>query len=154
MMIQKKLFRIGLVVVLVTAFSGLAVGQSVGIRAGRYMDTEEFFIGGELLSRIAGNLFFNPNVEYVFLDNVTYMTFNLDFHYDFYTNSPLFFWLGSGLGVLYANPDGPAESDTDIGANLLFGIGIDTVSTLTPYFQVKYILADNDEIVLGVGLRF
>jgi len=153
-MIKKKSFRIGLVVLLLTAFSGLAVGQSVGIRAGRYMDTEEFFLGGELLSRIAGDLFFNPNVEYVFLDNVTYMTFNLDFHYDFYTNSPLFFWLGSGLGVLYVNPEGPVESDTDIGVNLLFGIGIDTVSTLTPYFQVKYILADNDEIVLGVGLRF
>lgn len=152
---KKKSRGIIVVLVLFSAASGLCLGQSLGVRAGRYMDTEEYFIGGELLSRVAGNLYFNPNVEYVFMENVTYMTFNLDFHYDFFTSSPLFFWLGAGLGILYSNPDGPTDSETDLGANLIFGIGIDTISTLTPYFQGKYIAAENkSELVLAVGLRF
>jgi hypothetical protein len=153
-----KLARVVLVTALLLATSGLSMGQSVGIRAGLYTDIDDYFVGLELLSRISRNLFFNPNAEYVFVDNLTYITFNLDFHYDFYTASPLFFWLGAGLGVLYANPEGPAESDVDLGANLLFGLGIRTESTLTPYVQGKFILADrngdNNEFVLAVGLRF
>ena len=107
-------------------------GQSLDLRAGRYLDTEEYFIGGGLLSRISGNFFFNPNAEYVFVDNFTYMTFNLDFHYDFYTQSALFFWLGSGLGILYTDPGEGVDSDVDLAANLILGLGINTISGLTP----------------------
>ncbi len=73
-------------------------GGYLAVTLVRYItvDTEEYFIGGGLLSRISGHFFFNPNAEYIFVDNFTYMTFNLDFHYDFYTQSALFFWLGSG----------------------------------------------------------
>jgi hypothetical protein len=140
--------------VLFFAGSGLSSGQSVGIRAGRYTEIKEFFIGGELLSRVSGSLYFNPNLEYVFVENRTYMTFNLDFHYDFTTDSPIFFWLGAGLGILYSNPEGPPEADVDLAPNLLFGVGIKTQSPLTPYFQGKFILADKNEFVLVVGLRF
>jgi len=146
--------KIVLIAALLFAGSGLAMGQSVGIRAGRYTDLEDYFLGGELLSRISHNLYFNPNVEYVFVNNGTYLTFNLDFHYDFYTSSPLFFWLGAGLGILYNNPEGPMDSNTDLGANLLFGLGIRTESSLTPYVQGKFILADRDEFVIAIGLRF
>jgi hypothetical protein len=159
---DSKLARLVLVVVLLFATAGLSLGQSLGIRAGVYTDIKEYFLGLELLSRISHNLYFNPNAEYVFVDNLTYVTFNLDFHYDFYTDSPLFFWLGAGLGILYSNPEGPPESDVDLGANLLFGIGIRTESPLTPYFQGKFILADRNgdangdknEFVLAIGLRF
>ncbi len=146
--------RIILAILLFSAVSGPAMGQSVGIRAGRYTDMDGFFVGVELLSRVSRNFFINPNVEYVFVSNLTYMTFNLDFHYDFYTTSPLFFWVGAGLGVLYSNPEGLGDSATDVGANLLFGIAIKTGSTLTPYVQGKLILADREEFVLGIGLRF
>jgi hypothetical protein len=151
---KAKWARVFFVAALFLASSGLSTGQSVGIRAGLYTDLKEYFLGGELLSRISHNLYFNPNVEYVFVDRGTYMTFNLDFHYDFYTSSPLFFWLGAGLGILYDNPEGPADSNTDLGANLLFGLGIRTESSLTPYVQSKFILADGDEFVIAIGLRF
>ena len=151
---KRRLLITGVFVVLLMCASGTLISQSVGIRAGRYMDSEEYFLGGELLSRVAGNLYFNPNGEYVFVDNLTYITFNLDFHYDFYTTSPLFFWMGAGLGILYSNPEGPPDSDTDLGVNLIFGVAINTISSLTPYFQGKYILADKNEFVLAVGLRF
>jgi hypothetical protein len=154
--------RVFLITAALIATTGLARGQSLGIRAGQYTDIEEFFIGVELLSRVSNNFFFNPNVEYVFVENGNYMTFNLDLHYDFYTSSPLFVWLGAGLGLLYNNPEGPARSDTDLGVNLLFGLGLRTESALTPYLQGKFILADrdggrngdNNEFVLAIGLRF
>lgn len=149
-----KSFKIFMIFLIFFTVSDLSIGQSLGIRAGRYTDTEEYFIGGELISRIARNLYFNPNAEYIFVDNAAYITFNMDFHYDFSTTSPLFFWLGGGLGILHTNPDGPADSDTDLGINLLFGVGISTIGSLTPYFQGKYIFSDNDEFVLAIGLRF
>lgn len=128
--------------------------ETIGIRAGQYTDIEEFFIGGEFISRFGQNLFFIPNAEYVFVERGTYMTFNFDLHYRFYTRSPLFFWAGGGLGVLYFNPPGRAESDTDLGANLIFGAGIETSGSFYPYFQGKLVLGGNDEFVIGGGIRF
>jgi len=128
--------------------------QSLDIRFGRYTDRKEFFVGAGLLSAITNRFYFNPNVEYITVSKGTQMTFNLDFHLDFYTVSPVFFWLGAGLAVLYNNPQGPVKGKTDFGANLLFGLGIRTHSSLVPYVQGKVILADNDEFAFGVGLRF
>ncbi len=132
-MVRKKTgIMLGIMVVFLLASTLPSWGQGIGIRAGRYLDTEKYFLGGELISRVTGNLYFNPNAEYVFLDNVTYMTFNLDFHYDFYTRSALFFWLGSGLGILYRNPEGPPGSNVDLAANLIIGVGLDTFAGLVP----------------------
>ena len=128
--------------------------QSLDLRFGRYTDREEFFVGAGLITGISSHFYFNPNVEYITVSNGTQMTFNFDFHYDFYTTSPLFFWLGAGLAVLYNNPEGPPKGKTDFGANLLFGLGIRTHSSLVPYVQAKMILADDDEFAFGVGLRF
>jgi hypothetical protein len=149
----KALF-LGLIVCLAGLIPSPLGAQSLDLRVGRYTDMNEFFVGAGLLSAISSHFTFNPNVEYVTVSNATYLTFNFDFHRDFYTTSPLFFWLGAGLGILYFNPKGAGESNTDLGANLLFGLGIRTQSSLIPYVQAKFILADNDEFVIGVGLRF
>ncbi len=128
--------------------------ETIGIRAGQYTDIEEFFLGGEFISRFGKNLYFIPNAEYVFVGRGTYMTFNFDLHYRFHTRSPLFFWAGGGLGVMYFNPPGRAESDNDLGANLIFGAGIETAGSFYPYFQGKLVLGDKDEFVIGGGIRF
>ncbi len=145
---------LGLIVLLAGLIVSPLGAQSLDLRAGRYTDKDEFFLGVGLLSAVTRHIYFNPNVEYVTVPNATYLTFNFDFHHDFYTASPLFFWLGAGLGILYFNPDGAGKNDTDLGANLLFGLGIRTHSRLVPYVQAKFILADNDEFVFGIGLRF
>jgi len=128
-------------------------GTKFGVRAGYYSDTEEIFLGGELLSRISRSVFFNPNVEFVTIDNGTFMTFNGDFHYDFPTAGSPLIWAGAGLGMLYFNPEGPGDNQTDVGLNLLFGVGLSR-GPVIPYFQVKAILEDNNEVVLGFGIRF
>ena len=106
-----------------------------------------------MLVPIAHRIELNPNVEYIFGGGRTYMTFNLDAHYDFPSHRRAFFWVGAGLGLLYVNPDGPAPSNTDVGANFLAGVGL-TRGPVIPYFQVKLIASGNTEVALAFGLRF
>ena len=125
-----------------------------GVRFGYYASSEHAFVGAEFLTPLAHRIYFNPNVEYVFADGETYMTFNADFHYDFPSHHHrTFVWLGGGLGVAYVNPDGPASSNTDVAANFLAGVGHRSGSVI-PYFQFKLIAKSDTEAVIAFGLRF
>ncbi len=138
--------------VLVPAQSARA--ELLGIRGGAYTDLNKPFVGAELIGRFSHDLplYFNPNVEYVFLENNTYMTLNADFHCDFYTHGPGFVWVGGGLAVIYQNPKGPGAGSTDAAGNLLFGVGLR--GDVIPYVQVKLIAKEHTELVIGLGLRF
>ncbi len=125
-----------------------------GIRTGVYTDLSDMFLGVEYLAPIGSRVYFNPNIEYVFVPDADYWTFNFDAHYDFPTYSDLFVWAGGGIGVLHFNPDGPAHADTDVGLNLLFGFGFNTSSNIIPYIQGKAIVSDNTDFELGMGIRF
>ena len=72
-----------------------------GIRGGKYTDMGKMFLGAEILSGVGTNLYFNPNIEYVFVNNEDYATFNLDLHYDVLSSSSTYFWLGGRLGALW-----------------------------------------------------
>lgn len=127
-----------------------------GVRFGAYFDAESAFVGGEILGNITDSWYFNPNVEYVFVDNGNLMTFNFDVHYDLPTSSSLYFWLGGGPAIIYFNPDSNIRrSDTDLGINLFMGIGFPIRdSRFIPYVQPKIILSDNSEFSLAFGFRF
>jgi len=125
-----------------------------GGRIGAYVDQEDFFIGGEVLTPIADAFYLNPNVEYVFADRGHEATFNFDVHYDFARRSQMTFWVGAGLGILYFDREGPAGSDADVGANLLFGASFLRTADVIPYVQAKVIVADDSELAIGFGLRF
>jgi hypothetical protein len=133
-----------------TAF---ADGVQFGVRGGYYTKVDKPFLGAELLARVAPRLYFNPNVEYVFVDNGTYMTFNGDFHYDFPTHSRTYTWLGAGLALVRVDPEGLANANTDLAANLLGGIGFRRGSVI-PYIQAKAIIKSDSLVSLAVGLRF
>lgn len=152
--IRCALFTVGLICL---TFSGAALGQqytTFGVRLGVYTDVEELFLGAEMNAPIAKRVYVNPNLEYVLIDGGTFMTINFDAHYDFPTTSPLNIWAGGGLAVVYVNPDGPINSQTDPGLNLLFGLGFPTGSSALPYVQGKALLGDQNDFVLGFGLRF
>ncbi|HSP87478.1 MAG TPA: hypothetical protein VLN45_05055 [Ignavibacteriaceae bacterium] len=125
-----------------------------GIRTGVYTDLSDMFLGVEYLAPIGSRVFFNPNIEYVFIENADYWTFNFDAHYDWPTYSSVYVWTGAGLGILHFNPEGRADSNTDVGLNLLFGLGFNTSSTVIPYIQGKAIISDNTDFSLGMGVRF
>ena len=128
-----------------------ARAANVGVRAGLYTEPTDPFVGAELLFRLSHQVYLNPNAEYVFRDSQTYMTFNGDLHYDFHTHGP-YVWIGAGLAVVYHNPDGPAEANTDIGANILLGVG--ARGNVIPYVQAKLIVKDNTQFVIAAGIRF
>ena len=126
-----------------------------GFRVGVYTDPNDFFVGGELLVTLTPYWYFNPNVEYVFIDNGDLFTINFDVHYDFRTNSSFYFWIGGGPAILLFDPEGDRDGDTDLGVNVFAGIGFPLRDTsLIPYIQPKVILADNSEFSLAFGIRF
>lgn len=135
--------------------SGRAAADSGVIGGGRlsyYTDAAAPALGGELLFRVAPAIYFNPNLEFVFKDD-GYVTFNMDFHYDFLARHDTFLWAGAGLAVISVNPPGPAGGHTDAGLDLLFGVGLRRRPVI-PYFQAKVIVKDQTELSLGLGLRF
>jgi hypothetical protein len=130
-----------------------ADGLKFGLRGGYYTEAEGAFVGAELLVPMAHRFYFNPNVEYVFLDGGSLVTYNADFHYDIGIGSGTFVWLGAGLALVQDNPDGPDNSSTDAAANFLGGIGFRAGSAI-PYLQVKVIAKSGSEFVLAFGVRF
>ncbi len=129
-----------------------AAADMFGVRTGFYTKTQKPFVGAELLIPASHSVYLDPNVEYVFTDARTFLTFNADFHYDFVRYGPTYVWAGAGLAILYSNPDGPAAATTDVGANFLFGIG--HRGPVVPYVQAKLIAKSDPEFVIAVGLRF
>ena len=130
-----------------------AAEATFGLRGGFYTKAEEPFVGAELLLRVAPRVYFNPNVEYVFVDRGSYITWNGDFHYDFHTRSNTFAWLGAGLALVTFDPPGPRNTDNDVAANFLAGVGVRTGGVI-PYFQAKLIAKNDTEFVIAFGLRF
>lgn len=127
-------------------------GVFAGARLGFYTNAGAPDLGGELLMRMAPRVYFNPNLEVVFKSD-SYLTFNLDFHYDFTRRGRALLWAGAGLGIVSVNPPGPGGGHTDPALNLLFGVGLRQRGKI-PYFQVKLIAKEDTELALGFGLRF
>jgi hypothetical protein len=95
------------------------------------------------------------------VDDGDLYTLNLDAHYDFPTRSDFYVWAGGGAAVIFSEFDPPpgcrrceAEDDTELGLNLLAGLGFGKGQAIRPYVQGKVILADNTEAVIAFGLRF
>lgn len=150
-MVRWKALVSALSVVVLCGLAEVADAQvRFGIRAGEYTDVSEPFLGAEIITPIGGNWFFNPNVEWVFLDDGDLATINADIHYDFSTGSRAFVWAGGGLAVVYENV---GESETDLGANVLAGVGWN-VGEVIPYVQIKGLLGDRDDFVVMGGIRF
>ena len=125
-----------------------------GVRVGAYFDPTDAFIGGEVLVDITRSWYFNPNVEYVFVDRADFWTFNFDVHYDLPTDA-VFVWVGGGLGILHFDPDPDRFADeTDFGLNVFAGVGFKTDSRIVPYIQPKVFISDDSEVSLAFGVRF
>ena len=131
-----------------------AADLDFGARAGAYLDEADPMVGLELLTRLgSSDWFFNPNVEFVFADSRDRFSLNADFHYDFFEQRQYYVWAGAGLAGIWTESAGPQDSETDLGANLLGGIGW-KLSGMTPYAQLKIVLADDSEVAAAVGIRF
>lgn len=145
----------GAVLALAALLAAPAAAVDFGVRAGGYLEDEDPFVGLELLARMgSSDWFFNPNVEFVSGGERDRIAASFDFHFDFRQTSGYSLWAGLGPTVIVVEDDRRGRDDeTDVGANLLGGIGWN-LSGMTPYAQLKLVLADDAEIVAGVGIRF
>jgi hypothetical protein len=130
-----------------------------GIRGGIYTEDSDPFVGVELLTRVGNSSwYFNPNLEAVFVDNGDLYTLNGDFHYDFEPSASVDFWAGGGPALIFRDFDrrgrGVNDSETDVGLNLLVGIGFNSSASIRPYLQGKVILSDDNEASVAFGVRF
>jgi hypothetical protein len=165
-----KSVRLFLMVLVVVAASAPAVfAAEFGVRAGRYNDAEDEFVGAEV-AWDTGNWTWNPNIEYVLtdpddfgVDDVMLVTGNFDVVYNF--GSAAFKpYVGGGLGLSYFSVEDDFLGDfneTDVLVNAIGGVKWD-LDFLTPYAQLKYFrtVEDDedgeagDDIALVIGLRF
>jgi hypothetical protein len=157
-MIQRR-FRSAVPLLIAAALAGAATGQAAtffGVRAGEYTEAGDPFVGLEINTQLRDSIWLNPNLEYVFLDDGDLATLNFDMHYDFDVPAPLLVWAGAGPALVYSKrdlPRGRSDSETDIGLNLLGGVGWEA-GNLVPYFQAKALISDDNEFVVAFGLRF
>lgn len=144
---------LALIVGTTTVLPAQSSSVTPGIRIGSYFDPTNFYVGGELLFPLSSAIYLNPNLEYVFIDNGTFATFNIDAHYDFPVSDPAYVWFGLGLGLLYSDPEGTVDADITPGLNILLGLGFDA-GPVTPYTQFKATMAETNQFSLGFGVRF
>ena len=118
-----------------------------------YTEIEEPFVGVEVLTHLGHRVYFNPNFEWIFVENANYFTLNGDFHYDFPVGRDVYVWAGAGLGWSSFDFEGPDNSDNDLVLNLLTGAGVNAGGVI-PYVQLKLIVEEDTEFAIAVGLRF
>lgn len=126
-----------------------------GLRAGRYDDGDENFVGAELAIDL-GRLTLNPNVEYFYdIDHATVGSGNLDVTFDVGSFGVVSPYLGVGAGIGYVDTD--FGSDTSLLGNGIGGVRFN-LAFLEPYAQVKYVHnfdeGGGNDYALTVGLRF
>ena len=144
------------VLALMAVFSTSVFAAEIGVRAGRYNDAEEEFVGVE--ATFGDRLQFNPNIEYILTDNDDLaITANADLLYKFGT-AAIKPYVGGGIGVLY-NDDDFFGDTTEPLFNVIGGVRWD-LEFLSPYVQVKYFKlfeddeVEGDDIAFTIGLRF
>lgn len=153
-----KWFRSLSFLALILVLTPAIFAADFGIRAGRYNDGGEDFVGAEALFDI-GSVNINPNIEYALDDDITSGSANLDVTIDIGSFSRVTPYLGAGVGLWYVDADG-GDNTTELLGNLIGGVQFD-LDFLKPYAQVKYfrLLEDDDDdagddIAFTVGLRF
>jgi hypothetical protein len=132
-------------VVLLLAFTETArADTSVGLHGGFSSGPDQFIIGPHLnLSPIADNLYIVPGAEVGFGDDVTTLAFNGDLQYRFEVHdSEVRPYAGGGVALVWFDPDGPGDSDTNLGVHILGGIFFGKLNGQPMFVDVKAGLTD------------
>jgi hypothetical protein len=124
-----------------TAFGGIYSGG-----------VDEAFVGGGVRLGMGG-LGITTYLEYLFVDNGTAYTVNVDGTMPIIPLGIASLYGGIGAGLLVTDTDF-TDSNTETVGNLILGAGLNA-TRLKPFGQVKYVFVDGDDpLVFSVGIRF
>ena len=154
-MLRRVLLALSLCALLpVTAFAQLRTG--IGPRVGFSVDPDQLLLGGQaIIGEIAPNLTFDPSLELGFGDEVTTFAANFDLHYHFDIENVTWRpYAGAGADIVFFEPDGPADSDTEVGGALIVGAGAPTSSGNRFFGEMKFGLGDVPSLKIVVGWNF
>jgi len=127
-----------------------ALAQDGGIRGGISVDPDQFYFGGHLeTSPLVDRLYFRPNVEVGFGDDLTLLAANMEFVYKFSVGRAWNLYAGGGpaLNIYMFDGDGDNDSETEAGVNVL--VGVEQSNGL--FFEFKIGAIDSPDFKFGVG---
>lgn len=135
------------------------MASGIGPRVGFSADPDQLVVGGQLtFAEVAPNLSFDPNLEIGLGDDLLLFGFNFDLHYHFETNTTWRPYLGGGVGINYIDFDddrfGNADSDTEVGGQVILGAGAPTRSGNRFFGELKLGLGDVPDLKMLVGWNF
>jgi hypothetical protein len=139
--------------VLSIALVGLALSlpvsseaQGLGGRVGASVDPDQFYFGGHWESNaLVDRLFFRPNAEFGFGDDLTTIGLNFEFIYKAPVSRDWNLYAGAGPAInIYSFND---DTNSEGGLNVLFGA--ETRKGL--FFEVKLGAIDSPDLKFGVG---
>jgi hypothetical protein len=146
----------GLVLVGLGLIAAPRTGAAVeaDVRAGVYPDADAVSVGGGVLAPVghSGRWYFNPNLEVAMGDSRDIIAMSGDFHYDFAEDGNASFWMGGGPALLVTDRRF-ADNDTDVGVNVLTGVGARR-GDVRPFAQVRGTVANNSQVTIAGGIRF
>ena len=147
---MKQTAILGLFAAVLWLSPGEAAAQnSIGANVGYDLDAEEFFVGAQFrLAPASLPIIINPSIETFFIENFTWLHFDLNALYPFGVDNTTFTpYAGAGLGLDYVKPEN-GDSNTDAGLNLLFGANFG-MGRIQPFAEAR-IRVDGD---VGVAVR-
>jgi hypothetical protein len=149
--LTRYITRLSFLLAAVLFLGSPAAAQDAGLRGGLTVDPDQFYFGGHIETPpLVDRLYFRPNVEVGFGDDLTLIGANMEFVYKFPNRSGWGLYAGGGPALNIYMPDGADDSDTEAGLNLL--LGVENARGL--FFEVKFGVIDSPDIKFGVGWTF
>ncbi len=150
-LVTRSITRLSFLLVALFVLTAPAAAQDGGLRGGLSVDPDQFYFGGHLeTSPLVDRLYFRPNVEVGFGDDLTLIAANMEFVYKFPNRRGWGFYAGGGPALNVYMVDGADDSDTDAGLNLL--LGVENARGL--FFEFKMGVVDSPDFKFGVGWTF
>ena len=150
-LVTRSMTRLSFLLAAVLFLASPAAAQDGGLRGGLTVDPDQFYFGGHLeTSPLVDRLYFRPNVEVGFGDDLTLIGVNMEFVYKFPSRSGWSLYAGGGPALNVFMYDGEDNSETDAGLNLL--VGVESAGGL--FFEMKFGVIDSPDIKFGVGWTF
>jgi len=152
--LTKPVVRVLALAGVAVVLAGPAMAGPIGFQAngGWYSESEKFFLGAGARLGVA-TVAVIPNVEWLFVDNGSTYTVNVDGTLNVLPMGVASGYVGAGVGWMIVDLEG-FDSNSDMAVNLLAGAAFNLTS-LKPFAQFKWVVLDADDpMVFSLGLRF